>query len=53
MEAATGAGLDSDAAEVMEILCAELAPAQAARLGARLLRMDRSLLYRMALEKRS
>jgi 16S rRNA (cytidine1402-2'-O)-methyltransferase len=53
MEAAAGAGLDADAAEVMEILCAELAPAQAARLGSRLLKMDRSVLYRIALEQRS
>ncbi|NIP13627.1 MAG: 16S rRNA (cytidine(1402)-2'-O)-methyltransferase [Pseudomonadales bacterium] len=53
MEAAAGSGLEADAAEVMEILCSELAPAQAARIGARLLKADRAALYKMALERRS
>lgn len=52
MEAAAGAPLDADAAEVMDVLCAELSPAQAARIGSRLLKIDRSLLYAMALERR-
>ena len=47
----SGAPLDADAARVMEVLCAELPPAQAARIGARLLKVDRSLLYAMALER--
>ena len=53
MEGAAGAPLDADAAAVMDVLCAELAPAQAARIGSRLLKLDRSLLYAMALERRS
>ncbi len=51
MEAAAGAPLDADAAGVMDVLCAELAPAQAARIGSRLLKVDRAVLYAMALEQ--
>jgi 16S rRNA (cytidine1402-2'-O)-methyltransferase len=52
LEAAAAAGLDIAAERAMEILCKELPPAQAARIGAQLLGMDRSALYEVALKQR-
>ena len=51
LEAAAATGLDIGAKRAMEILGKELPPAQAARIGAQLLGMDKSELYDLAIKQ--
>ncbi|MFP6816422.1 MAG: 16S rRNA (cytidine(1402)-2'-O)-methyltransferase [Pseudomonadales bacterium] len=52
MEGSAAMGLDIDATRAMDILSSELAPAQAARIGAQLLDVDKSELYDLIVQRR-
>jgi len=52
LEGSSAAGLDMDAERTMGILSSELPPAQAARIGAQLLGVEKSQLYDLAVKQR-